>query len=151
MARHWSSFVSVSARQARALDKMAEATAEFGDGMDLLQEVSGSSRSGVGRMDSLTVSRHVDECFARWGRGAAPAAPETARSGADILLDHITRCTGADALLVVDGSADDTITQLLAAGWTLDEGSEVVAGKRIRTVHPPEGKQIRPPESEDGR
>jgi hypothetical protein len=70
MARHWSVFVAVTERQARALDKMAGAH-ELGDGMALLMEVSGSSRSGVGRMDRLTVARHVDECFKRWGRGAS--------------------------------------------------------------------------------
>jgi hypothetical protein len=74
MARHWSVFVpGVTGRQARALDTMAEAR-HLGDGMALLQEVTGASRSGVGRIDRLTMAGHVDECFRRWGRDA-PALP----------------------------------------------------------------------------
>jgi hypothetical protein len=67
MARHWSAFVAVTEKQARALDKMAQDNG-YGDGMDLLMEVSGDSRSKVGKRDRLTVAGYVDECFKRFGR-----------------------------------------------------------------------------------
>jgi hypothetical protein len=62
-------------------------------------------------------------------------------SGADILVDHITRCTEADAVVVVDGSADDVIARMTAEGWTLEERVDHVAGKRIRFLHPPGPRQ----------
>jgi hypothetical protein len=52
----------------------------------------------------------------------------TERSNADV---------GADAVVVVDGSADDVIAQMLADGWTLQPGVDRVAGKRIRYLQPP--------------
>lgn len=67
MARHWSAFVAVSERQAYALDKMA-ADAGIGDGMDLLMEISGKSRSKIGKMDRLTLRHMVDEAFSKYGR-----------------------------------------------------------------------------------
>jgi hypothetical protein len=44
-------------------------------------------------------------------------------------------------MLVVDGSADEMIAQLIGAGWVLEEGVEVVHGKRIRMMRPPAGKE----------
>jgi hypothetical protein len=64
-------------------------------------------------------------------------------SPAGQLVDHLAECRKADALIVVDGSADQEIAAMLAAGWTLDDGAEVVAGKRIRMMHPPPGVTIR--------
>ncbi len=67
MARHWSVFCSgVSERQAGALDSMAR-DAHKGDGMDLLREVTGYSRSKVGKMDRLSLKPYITECFERWG------------------------------------------------------------------------------------
>lgn len=51
---------------------------------------------------------------------------------------------GAQAVIVVDGSADPVITLLLDAGWTFTEQVEMhCSGKRIRYLRPPQ------PESED--
>lgn len=68
MARHWSAFVGVSEKQAYALDKMAEAAGK-GDGMDILMEATGYSRSKVGKMDRLSLRHAVDKCFKEYGRG----------------------------------------------------------------------------------
>jgi hypothetical protein len=57
---------------------------------------------------------------------------------AQILADHLAECTGADAAIVADRNADDVVASLAAAGWTLDEGAEFIAGKRIRMMHPPQ-------------
>ena len=64
MARHWSTFVAVSEKQARAIDKMVRDNDLRGDGCDLLARVGKCSRSKVGRMDRLTVQGLVDEVFA---------------------------------------------------------------------------------------
>lgn len=69
MAKHWSTFVSCSEKQARALDKMAEAHG-LGDGMDLLMKLTGNSRSKVGRMDKLSLARVIDRAFKEYGRDA---------------------------------------------------------------------------------
>jgi hypothetical protein len=59
------------------------------------------------------------------------------RSGAEALARHLEE--KADAAIVMQrGSADSVIASLLTAGWTLEERAEVVAGKRIRYMHPPE-------------
>ena len=67
MARHWSAFVACTERQARALDKMAEAH-DIGDGMDLLMSLTGYSRSKVGKMDRLSLSSVIDRAFREYGR-----------------------------------------------------------------------------------
>lgn len=59
-------------------------------------------------------------------------------SGADVVAEHLVTCTDANAAVVVDGSADDVIAQMTAAGWTLSERIDQVAGKRIRFLTPPE-------------
>ena len=70
MATHWSRWVrGVSERQAYALDRMARDN-DLGDGMDLLMEISGRSRSSVGRLDAIDVRHLIDEAFRRWGRAA---------------------------------------------------------------------------------
>jgi len=56
------------------------------------------------------------------------------------VVEHMAHCTDAKAALVVDGNADDIIGQLVAAGWTLSERTDRIAGKRIRFVIPPGGK-----------
>lgn len=61
----------------------------------------------------------------------------TEPSGVDVLVEHMTQCVKPDAALVVDGSADTLIANLLTAGWTWDGNVEVVAGKRIRNLVPP--------------
>jgi hypothetical protein len=68
MARHWSVFCSgISERQAMALDKMAEAHGK-GDGMSLLMELTGYSRSKVGKLDRLSLRRYIDRAFEEYGR-----------------------------------------------------------------------------------
>jgi hypothetical protein len=64
-------------------------------------------------------------------------------SPASQLADHLAECRKADALVVVDGNADQIIADMIAAGWTLAEGAEVVGGKRIRMMTPPPGVTIR--------
>lgn len=44
----------------------------------------------------------------------------------------------ADAAVVVNGSADQMVADLVAAGWSLDDDVSYAAGKRIRYIHPPE-------------
>ena len=67
MAQHWSRFVSVSEKQAYALDKMAQ-DAGIGNGMDLLMKLTGYSRSKVGKMDSRSLRLVVDEAFKTYGK-----------------------------------------------------------------------------------
>lgn len=57
------------------------------------------------------------------------------------MAEHLRDCTPARAAIVVDGSADEIIAGLAAAGWTLAERTDYVAGKRIRFVTPPAGNQ----------
>ena len=56
---------------------------------------------------------------------------------AEDLAEHLTECAKADAAIVVDGSADDIVAELVSAGWTLHDRTELVAGKRIRYLQPP--------------
>lgn len=63
--------------------------------------------------------------------------PELRTDGPQAVLDHLTRVRPVDASLVVDGSADEQIARLLAAGWTIEQRVDLVAGKRIRYLHPP--------------
>jgi hypothetical protein len=58
-------------------------------------------------------------------------------SNADLLIEHIVNCTPAKAAVVVDGSADDIVAGMVAAGWTLGGRVDRVAGKRIRFLTPP--------------
>jgi hypothetical protein len=52
-----------------ALDKMAEAH-DKGDGMSLLCELTGNSRSKVSRMDRMSLRKYIDEAFALYGHDA---------------------------------------------------------------------------------
>lgn len=63
--------------------------------------------------------------------------PELRTDGAQAVLDHLTECTDADAAIVVDGNADFEVAGLLAAGWTIEHRVDLVAGKRVRYLHPP--------------
>jgi len=67
MAQHWSTFVNVTDRQARALDKMADAH-DFRSGRELLMDIAGCSSSKLSKMDRLTIQRLVDEAFTKYGR-----------------------------------------------------------------------------------
>jgi hypothetical protein len=70
MARHWSVFFSgVTALQAMTLDRMAREN-NIGDGMDLLMELTGYSRSKVGRMDRASLRPYLDEAFEKYGKDA---------------------------------------------------------------------------------
>jgi uncharacterized protein YbjT (DUF2867 family) len=59
------------------------------------------------------------------------------RSAADLVAEHMAECTDAKAAIVVDGSADEIVAQLAAAGWTLRSRVDHVLGKRIRFLSPP--------------
>lgn len=60
-------------------------------------------------------------------------------SGVDALVDHLVHCrTDVTHVVAVDGSADGIVARLLDQGWTFAADTEVVAGKRIRTLRPPE-------------
>jgi hypothetical protein len=86
MARHWSAFVAVTEKQARALDKMAAAHGVC-DGRTLLQLIDSgitpeqyaqmdgtetyrklTSSSKIGRYGRLTIQRLVDQAFEQYGR-----------------------------------------------------------------------------------
>lgn len=58
-------------------------------------------------------------------------------SPAEILLDHIMKCTDAKAAVVVDGNADEVISRMMDAGWILDERVDIIEGKRIRFLTVP--------------
>lgn len=62
-----------------------------------------------------------------------PAEP----TGADVIVEHMAECTDAKAAIVMDGSADEVIARMVAAGWTLGERVDRVAGKRIRFLSAP--------------
>lgn len=70
MARHWSAYVAVSERQARALDKMADAHGIY-DGRSLLMQIDGCSSSKLSKYDRPTIQRLVDKAFAQFGRDAS--------------------------------------------------------------------------------
>jgi hypothetical protein len=59
---------------------------------------------------------------------------------ADVVVEHLRDCTDAKAAVVVDGSADQIIDRMVAAGWELAERVDVVAGKRIRFLRAPGGE-----------
>lgn len=58
------------------------------------------------------------------------------KSDADLIIGSL-RDGNADAAIIVNGSADDAIARLLEAGWTLEDKTKIVAGKRIRYIRPP--------------
>lgn len=65
MARHWSVFVAVTEKQGMALDRMAR-DAGMGDGMDLLMQLTGKSRSKIGKMDRASLRPVLDEAFDKY-------------------------------------------------------------------------------------
>lgn len=68
MARHWSAFVGgVTEKQGMALDRMAR-DAGIGDGMDLLIQLTGKSRSKIGKMDRASLRPVLDEAFDKYGK-----------------------------------------------------------------------------------
>ena len=42
-----------------------------------------------------------------------------------------------DAAIVIDGTGDDAVAALVAAGWRLRDGEQVFAGKRVRSLEAP--------------
>lgn len=58
-------------------------------------------------------------------------------SDPELIVEHLRECLDAKAAIVVGGSADEIVADLLAAGWTLEERVDYVAGKRIRTLRLP--------------
>lgn len=70
------------------------------------------------------------------------------QDGARVLLEHLTTCHPVGAVIAIDGNGDDMVARMLAAGWTWTPGTqtELVAGKRVRYLTPPENlvdEQIR--------
>lgn len=61
------------------------------------------------------------------------------QGGYDLAVDAVCDALGdADGVIVAhQGSADDVVATMVAAGWTLSDRVEYVAGKRIRTLIPP--------------
>ncbi len=58
---------------------------------------------------------------------------------AEVVAEHLSNCTPAQAAIVVDGNADNIIASLTAAGWKLSDRVEYIGGKRIRYVTVPSG------------
>jgi hypothetical protein len=58
-------------------------------------------------------------------------------SDADVMVEHLAECAAVDAAIVVDGNADEIVAGLVAAGWTLRDRVDRVAGKRVRFLEPP--------------
>jgi hypothetical protein len=70
MARHWSLFCSgVTERQAVALDRIAEDN-DLSSGMALLMQLTGYSRSKVGKMSWMHLRPIIDRAFKEYGRDA---------------------------------------------------------------------------------
>lgn len=58
---------------------------------------------------------------------------------AEQIAEHLRDCAKAQAAIVVDGSADLIIAELLIAGWRwASRPPERIGGKRIRYLEPPE-------------
>lgn len=63
------------------------------------------------------------------------------------LAAHLKKkCDAAIIMHRPDESGDDVIATLQADGWTLGE-TEIVEGKRVRYMHPPEGNDATDPSS----
>lgn len=58
------------------------------------------------------------------------------KTDAEIVVDHMINCLGADAAIVVDGNANSLVADLIAHGWTIEQRVDVILGKRIRIMHP---------------
>jgi hypothetical protein len=69
---------------------------------------------------------------------------------AQAVAEHMAECMGPGPALVVDGNGDEVVAGLVAAGWVLEDRVDVVAGKRIRLMHPPPGVTIRAVEEKQG-
>lgn len=54
----------------------------------------------------------------------------------DRLVDHL-QAKGDPCIVAHEGSADEVVATMLAAGWTLSDEVEYVSGKRIRTLVAP--------------
>ena len=74
------------------------------------------------------------------GEGTSGGTPD---GSPQRLADHLVNCRKVDAAVVVNGSADDLVAQMIAAGWTY-EGAEYVEGKRVRYLVPPGGVLLHP-------
>jgi hypothetical protein len=68
---------------------------------------------------------------------ARAAMPGQVDGGPEIIAQHLKDCTPAKAAVIVDGSADDLIAGMTAAGWLLGERVDRIAGKRIRFLTVP--------------
>lgn len=68
---------------------------------------------------------------------ANQSKPSNGDPGAETVVDHFINCTDAKAAVVVDGSVDDDVANLVVVGWMLSGCVDYVAGKRIRFLVPP--------------
>jgi hypothetical protein len=63
--------------------------------------------------------------------------PDHEDGPAEAVVEHLAECTGAKAAIIVDGSADEVIARLTAAGWGVSDRMDYVGGKRIRYITVP--------------
>ena len=75
-----------------------------------------------------------------WSAASQRAMREAALA---VLVEHVGR--NAQAVIATQqGPADEEIAAMVAAGWTLSDQVDHVAGKRIRYLTPPPTAQERP-------
>jgi len=72
----------------------------------------------------------------------AQAMTTSESDGAQVVAEHIQNCRPdiTAALVMQDGSGDEVVAGLLAEGWIYAAEPEFIAGKRIRTLQPPEDR-----------
>lgn len=63
MAQHWSAYAAVTAKQAYALDKIADRHGKQ-SGRELLCDLAGCSSSMLSKIDAVTMRHFIDEAFA---------------------------------------------------------------------------------------
>lgn len=97
MARHWSAFCRVSEKQGIALDRIARDHG-LADGMALLQQLTGNSRSRIGKMDYASLRPYLDEAFALRD---APAKEESRDDLTRAVEEGFARVNG-EAVAIVD-------------------------------------------------
>lgn len=61
----------------------------------------------------------------------------------EALLHHVTDVRPVSGMLAMQsGSADEVIALMVDHGWTLEDGADLIGGKRIRYLRPPPGTFI---------
>jgi hypothetical protein len=104
MARHWSVYCGgVTERQGMALDRIARERG-IGDGMDLLMDLTGYSRSKVGKMDRASLRPYLDEAFAL--ADAPPEEPPGRSEAVAVAAQTVGLSPGTPAGIVADRVAE---------------------------------------------